>query len=136
MHRSSLAGRTILIAEDEPFIAMDIGSACETAGAVVLTAATCEAAARLVEHDALSAAVLDFGLRDGHADPLCLRLNERNIPYVLHSGYTHYGDACHRGIVIAKPAHPNMLIEAIVRALRRPYDECPSALCPSSVRPE
>ena len=119
MHSTSLAGRTILIAEDEPFIAMDIAAACETAGAVVLTAATLDDAARLVEHDALSAAVLDFGLRDGHADPLCLRLNERNIPYVLHSGYTHFGDTCHRGIVIAKPAHPTMLIEAIVDALRR-----------------
>jgi DNA-binding response OmpR family regulator len=117
---TSLAGRTILIAEDEPFIAMDIASACETAGAVVLTAATCEDAARLIEHDTLSAAVLDFGLKDGDAEPLCLRLNERDIPYVLHSGYTHYGDACHRGIVIAKPAHPTLLIEAIVRALRRP----------------
>ena len=136
MQGTSLAGRTILIAEDEPFIAMDIASACETAGAVVLTAATLKAAARVVEHDCLSAAVLDFGLRDGHVDPLCLRLNERNIPYVLHSGYTHYGDACHRGIVIAKPAPPNMLIEAIVRVLRRPYDECPSALCPSDVRPQ
>jgi hypothetical protein len=30
---TSLAGRTILIAEDEPFIAMDIAAACETAGA-------------------------------------------------------------------------------------------------------
>jgi DNA-binding response OmpR family regulator len=119
VHSTSLAGRTILIAEDEPFIAMDIAAACETAGAVVLTAATLEDAARLVDHDALSAAILDFGLRDGHADPLCLRLNERNIPYVLHSGYTHFGDACHRGIVIAKPAHPTLLIEAIVGALRR-----------------
>lgn len=119
MQGTSLAGRTILIAEDEPFIAMDIAAACETAGAVVLTAATLDDAARLVEHDALSAAVLDFGLRDGHADPLCLRLNERNIPYVLHSGYTHLGDACHRGIVIAKPAHPTVIIEAIVNALRR-----------------
>jgi DNA-binding response OmpR family regulator len=133
---TSLAGRTILIVEDEPLIAMDIATACETVGAVVLTAATRADAMRLVEHDMLSAAVLDFGLKDGDADPLCGRLNERDIPYVLHSGYTHCGDACQRGIVIAKPAHPNMLIEAIVRALRRPYDECPSALCPSSVRPE
>lgn len=119
MQGNSLAGRAILIVEDEPFIAMDIASACEAAGAMVLTATTCEDAARLVEHGTLSAAVLDFALRDGHADPLCLRLNERNIPYVLHSGYTRFGNACHRGIVIAKPAHPTLLIEAIVDALRR-----------------
>jgi hypothetical protein len=51
VHSTSLAGRTILIAEDEPFIAMDIAAACETAGAVVLTAATLDDAARLVEHE-------------------------------------------------------------------------------------
>ena len=120
MQGTSLAGRTILIVEDELFIAMDIAAACEEVGAMVLTAATRAEATRLVERDLLSAAVLDFGLRDGDADPLCLRLNERGIPYVLHSGYTHFGDACHRGIVIAKPAHPTMLVNAIVEALRRP----------------
>ena len=61
-----------------------------------------------------------FGLKDGDADGLCLRLNERNIPYVLHSGYTHCGDACRRGIVIPKPAHQTVLVQAIFELLRRP----------------
>jgi CheY-like chemotaxis protein len=59
----SLDGHTILIVEDEPLIAMDIGAACEAAGAVVLTAASLDAATPLLERDELSAAVLDFGLR-------------------------------------------------------------------------
>jgi DNA-binding response OmpR family regulator len=117
---TSLAGRTILIVEDEPLIALDIATACETVGALVLSAATREDAARFVEDATLSAAVLDFGLKDGDAQPLCLRLNERNIPYVLHSGYTHCGDACHRGIVIAKPAAPTVVIAALLELLRRP----------------
>jgi DNA-binding response OmpR family regulator len=117
---TSLAGHTILIVEDEPYIALDIATACETVGALVLSAATRKDAACLVEHAALSAAVLDFGLKDGDADGLCLRLNERNIPYVLHSGYTHCGDACRRGIVIPKPAHPTVLVKAILELLRRP----------------
>ena len=120
VHSTSLAGRTILIVEDEPLIAMDIATAFEKVGAVVVSAASFDRAKHLVEQDGLSAAVLDFALKDGDADALCSRLNHRDIPYVLHSGYTHFGEACHRGIVIPKPAAPTALIDALVGLLERP----------------
>ncbi len=123
MTSTSLAGRTILVAEDEPLIAMEIVTALEKVGAVTVTAATCQRARELVEVDGLSAAVVDFGLHDGDADGLCTRLNERDIPYVLHSGYTrsngytHFNDACRRGAVVPKPASPTTLIDALVSLL-------------------
>ena len=119
MPSTSLAGRSILIVEDERLIALEIVTAFQNAGAVALTARSLTDAIHLVEHDGLSAAVLDFGLADGDADAVCARLDERHIPFILFSGYTRHGPACDRGAVIPKPARPETLIETVVGLLRR-----------------
>lgn len=128
MSSTSLAGRTILVVEDEPLIALDIGNAFENAGAVLLFAGSLAQAVRLVEHDPLSAAVMDFGLSDGDADAICARLEARAIPYVLHSGYSERIGVDRQGMVIPKPAHPRALVEAIVALLRSPNVKSSSAL--------
>ena len=130
MQSTSLAGRTILVVEDEPLIALDIVTALRRVGANVVSAATLDGAKLLVELDKLSAAVLDFGLRGGDANGLCARLNERDVPYILHSGYTRLGDQCHRGVVVAKPANPSVLVDALLRLLGAPNGANPRALCP------
>jgi DNA-binding NtrC family response regulator len=117
MQTTGLAGRCVLIVEDEPLVALDIIQAFEAAGAQVKAARTLAEAKCFVERDGLSAAVLDFGLGDGDADWLCGRLTQRNIPFVLHSGYGHVGEACRSGIVIPKPANPTTLVGALVKAL-------------------
>lgn len=114
---SPLAGRSILIVEDQPIVAMDIASAFEDAGAMVTSAYNLGDAMQLAEGKDLSAAVVDFGLGDEVAEALFARLNARNIIYVLHSGYGNHGAAGNRGIVIPKPADPNTLVEAITSAL-------------------
>ena len=53
MHSQTLAGRSVLIVEDEPLIALDISSAFEKAGAAVLQARTVADATKLVEQDGL-----------------------------------------------------------------------------------
>lgn len=92
MQSTCLAGRSILIAEDQPLIALDIVVAFQSAGALVLMGRSLDGALELVEHDGLSAAVLDFGLGDGDAGAVCGRLKERDIPFILHSGYTLTAD--------------------------------------------
>ena len=130
MQSTSLAGRTILVVEDEFLIALDIVSALKGVGATVVAAATLDRANQLVELDKLSAAVLDFGLRGGDANGLCARLNERDVPYVLHSGYSHLGDQCHRGVVVPKPANPSVLVGALLRLLGGPHRGNPPAVRP------
>ena len=119
MQSTSLAGRSILIVEDEPLIALDIVYAFEKAGAVPFSARTLAEAIDMVEHDGLSAAVLDFGLGDAHSEVICKRLAERDIPFVLHSGHTHASDACRGGAVVPKPAPADRLITTIAGLLRR-----------------
>jgi DNA-binding NtrC family response regulator len=120
MDSTSLAGRSILIVEDEPLIAFDIVTAFEKAGAVALTARSLADAVRLADHDDLSAAVLDFGLADGDADAVCA-LGPAPHPLHPHSGYSqysHHGPACGGGVLIPKPASPTRLIETIAGLLR------------------
>jgi|KBSSwiStaDraftv2_1062776.scaffolds.fasta_scaffold1646116_1 DNA-binding response OmpR family regulator len=126
MQNTSLAGRSILIVEDEPLIALDIATAFEKVGAVTFNARTLAEAIDMVEHDGLSAAVLDFGLGDDHSEVVCRRLTERDIPFVLHSGYTHASDACRGATVVPKPAPADRLITTIAGLLRR---ESPEVAC-------
>ena len=112
MQSTSLAGRSILILEDEPLIALDIAEAFARAGAV--PAKSLGHAHDLIEVNSLSAAV-DLRLSDGQADALCAKLTERDIPFVIHSGYSHA--AQQSAAVIPKPASPAAVIDAIAELL-------------------
>ena len=122
MDTSALVGRSILIVEDEPLVALDIADGFRKAGASVLTAHQLKDGMRLAGHPDLSAAVLDFGLSDGEGTALCERLNARGIPFILHSGYGQADEACRheacrKGVLIAKPASPSQLVDTMARML-------------------
>jgi len=116
--RAVLLGHSILVLEDEPLVALDIVEGLKGAGASVFTAHCLRDALVLADYPDLSAAILDFGLSDGDATPVCERLNKRDIPFVLYSGYEHADAACHRGVTLRKPATPSALVETLARLLR------------------
>jgi DNA-binding NtrC family response regulator len=116
MQSTPLVGRTVLIVEDEALISLDIAKAFEVVGATVLAAATLASAVQLVESEGLSTAVIDFWLGHCDADVVCVRLKERNIPFILHSGYSHISN-CHGGVVVPKPASPSVLVDTVVKLL-------------------
>ena len=120
MRTPDLTGRTILIVEDEPLIALDIASTFEQAGAKVTTTNTLKRALLLVEHDGLSAAILDHALADGDSALVCKRLSERAIPFVNYSGMRNIGGACSDAPSIDKPANPIVLVEKIAELLQCP----------------
>ena len=106
MESSSLSGRSILIAEDEPLIALDIAEAFKDAGATTVVTSTLHQALVLSEHDGLSGAVLDHALPDGDSSQLCQRLDERMLPFVVYSGLGNLHGACAKGAHIKKPEKP------------------------------
>ena len=112
-----LTGRSILIVEDEPLIALDIETAFERAGARVITASRLEKAEALVEQDGLTAAVLDHALGDGDSTHLCERLKERAIPFVIYSGFGEKEGACQHAPHVSKPASPEVLVTTVVGLL-------------------
>jgi CheY-like chemotaxis protein len=83
------AGRSILIVEDEYFLADDlahefaqrgadiIGPVCEIAGAIEL----------LNSGSQIDAALLDINVRNEMIFPLARALRQRNIPFVFTTGY-------------------------------------------------
>ena len=120
MSRPHLQGASILVVEDEPLIAMDITGAFEGTGANLTTTNTLKHAKLLVEHDGLSAAILDHALSDGDSTSLCTRLKERGIPFLMYSGYPTIEDTCKDAPRLVKPAGHAQLLDA-VEALVRDY---------------
>ena len=118
MHLPSLAGRAILVVEDEALIALDITQALEAAGAAVTTTNTLKHALILVEHDGLCGAILDHALGDGDSSLLCSRLTERNIPFLIYSGHATVGGACKDALHIPKPAPEGALVAAMENLIR------------------
>ena len=117
MSSDSLAGCTVLVVEDEPLIALDICDGLQGAGASVLSAYTLCNALHLADHPDVAVAVLDYGLSDGEGAPLCERLKERGIPFVLHTGYAHVPVVCGANVVLPKPATHEQLVDSVMRAL-------------------
>jgi DNA-binding response OmpR family regulator len=117
MQRPTLQGRSILIVEDEPLIVMDLTLALEHTGAELTTTNTLKHALLLVEHDGLSAAILDHALGDGNSSLLYKRLAERGVPFLIYSGYT--AEAVKRGVpYISKPASHDVLVAAVEDLIR------------------
>ena len=134
MQGTSLAGHSILIVEDEVLIALDIQMAFEKAGASVVTVYSLPEAFPHVEQGGLSGAVLDYGVRSEDGDALCERLKQRDIPFIFHSGYGPTSDTHHGGIVIPKPARPEVLVEALLRALANQDQPCEQSATSSVLR--
>ena len=83
----TLNGRSVLIVEVEPLVALDVRDAFSAAGAHVMSARTCSQALRLLDSPGLSAAVVDINLGYGEdCSEICERLAKRQIPFVFFTG--------------------------------------------------
>ena len=118
----ALRGRSILVVEDEPLIAMDISLAFEQVGALVTTTHTLKHALVMVENDGLHAAILDHALGDQDSTILCERLTQRGIPYLIYSGFRKLKGACHAGAHVSKPATGAVLVATMEALLRQKGD--------------
>lgn len=105
---TSLNGKRILVVEDEALVALDVASALEAHGAVVLGPfAGLVGAMRMTDEAAIDAAVLDVDLGRESVFPLADRLHEGGVPFVFHTGHAdidrlhaRYGDV----VVLLKPS--------------------------------
>jgi DNA-binding response OmpR family regulator len=118
MAHPHLQDSSILVVEDEPLIAMDIAMAFESSGAHLTSTNTVKHAKLLVEHDGLSAAILDHALSDGDSTSLCTRLAERGVPFLMYSGFNTTDDACKNAPHLKKPASHAQLLNAMEALIR------------------
>jgi DNA-binding response OmpR family regulator len=88
MSGNEIAGRRILVVEDEMLIAMIIEDAVQDSGGeIVGPVATLEKALKLAEEEEFDAAILDVTIRGGKVYPVAELLLARGIPFLFASGY-------------------------------------------------
>lgn len=119
--RRHLAGRLVMVVEDEYVIARDLAETLEAAGARVAgPVATLHAAQAMLERcPDIAGAVLDVKLHDDMAYPLIPQLRRRSIPFVLATGYDRDAlPATLRDAVLCeKPLEPARVVAALARCM-------------------
>jgi DNA-binding response OmpR family regulator len=113
-----LAGRNVLVVEDEPLVALDITTALQDAGAHVVTAHSLADATAVMERIKIEAAVVDIKLGAEDVSPLCRHLSQRDIRFVFYSGYKDPPVGWDAVPVVEKPARPQQIIDAVEMLLR------------------
>jgi CheY-like chemotaxis protein len=99
-----IAGRAILLVEDEPLIALDVTDSLQRAGGTVLAARTLQDGLSLAEHSQLAVAiVVDLSLGSDDATASCERLAEREIPFMFYSGLTREFPEWPQAPFVSKP---------------------------------
>ena len=86
---TKLAGRRVLIVEDEYFIADEMHRAFEEAGAAMLepVGQVQEALALIARTEHIDVAILDINLHDVMVYPVADALSERGVPFLFTTGY-------------------------------------------------
>lgn len=117
---SRLGGCTILVAEDEGLIALNLEMLLREAGADVRVVSTVGDAVAAVS-SGIDAALLDVSLADGDVFPAADVLAERALPMVFHSGHAEEADLLARypeARALPKPAHDHLLLATLEEVLR------------------
>ena len=126
---------SVLVAEDQTFIALDLALAVEDAGGkVVGPAASCEAAMTLLSNGIVGAAILDVNLVDGDCSALVEVLVDLCVPFIIHTAVDLPPALATRfsGLVVQiKPCPPAILVarlESLLAGSKRARSLRPSVL--------
>jgi CheY-like chemotaxis protein len=117
---SRLAGRRILVVEDEYFIASDLKRALAGEGAEVIGPVSSVAAGlEQVERGAAEAALLDVNLEGDSSLAIADRLSALGIPFIFITGYDGWAlpDAYRDVVRVPKPFAVSAVLAAVDRLL-------------------
>jgi len=108
--------KRIAVVEDEPVIALDILDAIKVAGHIAVGPATTVSAGITLVAQGIDAAIINYILRDGTADPLISSLIDGRIPFLVASGASIVppmpeGARC---ALIQKPFGSTALVERLI----------------------
>ncbi|MBI1867420.1 MAG: response regulator [Methylocystis sp.] len=117
-----LAGRRILIVEDDPLIALALEEILTEQGLVIAgTARDVGAALRLAASAPIDVALLDVNVGSEKIDPVANLLASRCCPFVFATGYGRIGlPEAHRSRpIVEKPFYIDEIIDALRNELTR-----------------
>lgn len=116
--QAALAGKRVLIIEDEPLVALELATILGDAGmSVAGLAATPDEAMAAIAGTVADAVLLDGNLQGALVDDVAAALVARNIPFLFVSGYgrEHLPIGLDSVMVIEKPFDPRTLLAALHR---------------------
>ncbi len=109
--------KSVLIIEDEIFVALDLQMTFEEAGwDVAGPYASIEQSMLYLKNNSPTCAILDVRLIDGEVFPVADLLASRNIPFVFHSGHADGRKLTqqYQGAAFCqKPCLPNRLVDEL-----------------------
>jgi CheY-like chemotaxis protein len=86
-----LAGRRVLVVEDSPLIAAVLEDMLKDMGCIVVgPTGNMAFAVNLAGAEALDAAIIDLNIRGGKVYPVAEVLRDRDVPFLLASGYADW----------------------------------------------
>ncbi len=101
---SALAGKRVLVLEDEFLLAMEATETLEELGAVVVGPAHhVDAALALIAQEGIDAALLDVNINGKSSTPVAEMLAARGVPYVFATGYGAGADVPKGARIVDKP---------------------------------
>ncbi|ATP21842.1 MULTISPECIES: HWE histidine kinase domain-containing protein [Sphingobium] len=116
----NLAGKHVLVVEDEPLLALDIVGQLEDAGTIIVgPAADPRAALDLIAHHRIDVALLDANLSGEPVDDIAHALAAQSIPFLFMSGYgrENLPQAFPHIELLSKPFDPRQLLTLADRML-------------------
>jgi PAS domain S-box-containing protein len=115
--RAVLAGKRLLVVEDEPLIGLDLVCSLEKAGADVgPPVGTEREALELIEQSRFDAVLLDANLHGRGVDEIARALTRRKIPFVFVTGYGRKGlpSQFNEMTVLSKPFSEEQVLDAVL----------------------
>ncbi len=120
-NENALAGRRVLVVEDEYLVADDVAGALRGAGAAVVGPyGSYERAARALREERFDCAVLDVNLRGQESTPLAQSLEEARVPTLVVTGYSRDAlpDSLRHAPRLEKPVNAREVPRALAFLLR------------------
>ena len=119
MHKLALSGRSILVVEEEPSVALQLGHHFRRVGATVFAASNLRDALHMAHHPALSAAVVNLQLGSDNTAAVCRRLTHLGIPFIFHTRYdaAEASQKWPHAPVVSKPADSRMVLRTVAGLL-------------------
>jgi CheY-like chemotaxis protein len=117
---NGLAGRKVLIVEDEPVISMLLEDWLDQLGVGIAgVAETLDEAREAAQRDGFDAAILDVNLRGDMSYPAAEVLARRGIPLVFVSGYAREAvpQGLENALFLAKPYNREQIGTALAKVL-------------------
>jgi len=119
----------VLIAEDNPYLAMDLSNAvADLDGKIVGPASSLAEALQLLEQHPVAAAIVDSQLGEQDTVSLVRILAQRRIPFVIHTSapVSTTISALHPEVpVLIKPLQPQAVITCLLDEMRK-FQQLPS----------